>query len=381
MKANNLYKLLIGAVAALMLLASGTGSAMAAAAGTSANTTISNSATINYKVATIDQAAVSSNTATFKVDRKVDFTVVTDESAVVSVTPGSSGNVLKFTVDNTGNDTFDFDLAAVDLNGASAKFGGTDNINASATAVYVDANSNDTYDSGTDTATSIDDLAAGSNVTVFIVGSFATGLTNNDIASYYLRATAKDSSGSALTDDSSSADVTGTVQNVLATDDGPAPTDGNLDAIDSDYADYKVNTATITVTKSSTVISDPVNGTTNPKAIPGAVIEYTLTISNSAGTATATNITLSDSLNTEIATNGYLAFNTQYDATSGKGIKIGHPDYSSGTETEYTNADDGAEFGGVSADWNITGTNVVTVSGITLDASESATVKFRVTVQ
>ena len=372
-----MYKLLIGVVAAVMLLAGVTETAMAAPAGTS----ISNSATVNYSVASIGQDPVNSAAATFLVDRKVDFTVVTDESAVVSVTPGTSANVLRFTVDNTGNDTFDFDLAAIDLSGASARFGGNDNINASAIAVYVDANANDTYEAATDIATSIDDLAAGSNVTVFIVSTFALGLSDDDIASYYLRATANDSSGAALSDDSGSSDITGTVQNVFATDDGPAPTDGNLDVIDSDYADYQVNTATISVTKTSTVISDPVSGTSNPKAIPGAVIEYTLTISNAAGSATATSITVSDSLNTEIATNGYLAFNTQYDATAGRGINIGHPDYSSGTETEYTNANDGSEFGGVSADWNVIGTNVVTVSGITLDASESATVKFRVTVQ
>lgn len=35
-----------------------------------------------------------------------------------------------------------------------------------------------------------------------------------------------------------------------------------------------------TVEKSSLVISDPVNGTNNPKAIPGAVVEYTLLITN-----------------------------------------------------------------------------------------------------
>jgi hypothetical protein len=382
MRFKRLYKRLLGTFAAAMLLAGATGTAMAAASGTAADTTISNQATVNYKVATISQTAVNSNTATFEVDRHVDFTVVTDEGAVVTVTPSSTDNVLTFTVDNTGNDTFDFDLAEVDLSGAAAKFGGTDNINASATAIWVEDGTTAGFQSGEDTLTStIDDLAAGSNVKVYIVASFAAGLSDDDIASYYLRATALDSTGAALTDHDGDADIAGTVQNVFATDDGPAPTDGNEDQIDSDYADYQVATATLTVTKSSAVISDPVNGAASPKAIPGAVIEYTLTISNAAGAATATDIALSDSLNTEIATNGYLAFNTQYDATAGQGIVVGHPDYSAGALTEYTNADDGPEYGGVSADWDVTGTNVVTVEGITLDASESATIKFRVTVQ
>jgi hypothetical protein len=384
MKFRRLHKKLLGTLAACLLLAGTAGTALAAASGTAADTTISNSATVNYKVATIDQDPVTSNTATFKVDRHVDFTVSTDEVAAVAVTPGSTGNVLTFTVDNTGNDTFDFNLAAVDLSGAAAKFAaGNDNINASATAVYVESGATAGYQAGEDTATSIDDLAAGSSVKVYIVASFATGLSVDDIASYYLRATALDSTGAALTDDSGDADVTGTVQNVLATDDGPAPTDGDLDQIDSDYADYQVATASLSITKSSAVISDPINGTTNPKAIPGAVIEYTLTISNAASAATATDIAVSDSLNTEIATNGTLAFNTQYDATAGQGIVVGHPDYSGGALTEYTNtnADAPDEHGGVAADWNMTGGNTVTVTGITLDASESATIKFRVTVQ
>lgn len=38
-----------------------------------------------------------------------------------------------------------------------------------------------------------------------------------------------------------------------------------------------------TIVKSSQVFSDPVNGTTNPKAIPGAFVNYTLTVSNLIG--------------------------------------------------------------------------------------------------
>ncbi|MDO9176084.1 MAG: histidinol dehydrogenase, partial [Actinomycetota bacterium] len=60
------------------------------------------------------------------------------------------------------------------------------------------------------------------------------------------------------------------------------------------------NTATltanvpITVVKSSSVVSDPYNGGTNPKRIPGAVIEYTVTVSNAAGTVPVTNVVITD---------------------------------------------------------------------------------------
>ena len=53
--------------------------------------------------------------------------------------------------------------------------------------------------------------------------------------------------------------------------------------------------AGITVTKVSSVISDPFNGTTQPKAIPGAVVEYCILVYNS-GTATLGNIAASDTL-------------------------------------------------------------------------------------
>ncbi len=39
-------------------------------------------------------------------------------------------------------------------------------------------------------------------------------------------------------------------------------------------------TAKLQITKNSSVVSDPINGTTNPRAIPGAVVQYTITITN-----------------------------------------------------------------------------------------------------
>ena len=47
--------------------------------------------------------------------------------------------------------------------------------------------------------------------------------------------------------------------------------------------------ADLSVTKVSTLISDPVNGTTNPKAIPGALVEYLITVANTGTAATDAN--------------------------------------------------------------------------------------------
>lgn len=50
-------------------------------------------------------------------------------------------------------------------------------------------------------------------------------------------------------------------------------------------------TANLTIAKTSSVISDPTNGTTDPKAIPGATMRYCILVTNNgSGTATAINV-------------------------------------------------------------------------------------------
>lgn len=51
----------------------------------------------------------------------------------------------------------------------------------------------------------------------------------------------------------------------------------------------------LTVAKTSSVVSDPINAATNPKAIPGATMRYCVTITN-GGSASASTITLTDAL-------------------------------------------------------------------------------------
>lgn len=64
----------------------------------------------------------------------------------------------------------------------------------------------------------------------------------------------------------------------------------NIDEITFDVAE-----ADVSVTKVSTVLSDPINGTTLPKAIPGAVLQYCILISN-AGNADATALAATDTI-------------------------------------------------------------------------------------
>jgi hypothetical protein len=59
----------------------------------------------------------------------------------------------------------------------------------------------------------------------------------------------------------------------------------------------RATNATLTIVKSSTLVSDPINGTVNPKMLPGAIVRYTLTVANSGGTTVDNNsIFIIDSL-------------------------------------------------------------------------------------
>lgn len=72
----------------------------------------------------------------------------------------------------------------------------------------------------------------------------------------------------------------------------------NLSGNNSNSDTVAVTTApAINLQKTLSTISDPVNGTTNPKAIPGALSEYTLTVTNNGTGATDNNtIVLSDAI-------------------------------------------------------------------------------------
>lgn len=61
-------------------------------------------------------------------------------------------------------------------------------------------------------------------------------------------------------------------------------------------------TAVLLIEKLSTVISDPVNGTSNPKAIPGAVVEYTIRVRNVGNRAVdASSIVILDEMPANLA--------------------------------------------------------------------------------
>ncbi|MGJ8537356.1 MAG: proprotein convertase P-domain-containing protein [Parasphingopyxis sp.] len=140
----------------------------------------------------------------------------------------------------------------------------------------------------------------------------------------------------------------------------PADPDGQAASIyDFNFCNPET---TLSVTKISSLISDPVNNTADPYAIPGAVIEYCILISN-PGSATATSVTATDSLPANIT----------YTAGS---LNSG-PNCAAATTAEdddATGADESDPFGA-----SVSGTTI-TATAASLGPSAAFALKFRATV-
>lgn len=261
------------------------------AEGTAAATPITNNVSVNYQVGGVAQTAATA-TDTFVVDRKINFTVAeATPTGTTSVSPGQQDAVTTFIVTNTTNGTVDFALALTQqANGATAAHGGTDAFDVTTLRLFVDSNNNGVYNPGVDTATFIDELPADGSVRVFAVGNIPLGLANGLVSGVTLTATVREGGATGLgavitpaTD--ATVNGAGTVETVFA--------DAGRDGVEAANDDYTVAAATLSANKYSRVISDGVS-TTNPKALPGAIVEYCIAITNAAGSASATSVSISD---------------------------------------------------------------------------------------
>jgi uncharacterized repeat protein (TIGR01451 family) len=263
---------------------------------TPAGTSVNNQATVSYEVGGTP-TTVSSNVASFVVDKKVNLAVAEVGGAPTQTAINATAQVTTFTVTNLTNSVQDFRLEA-DQQLVSIPLLGTDNFNMNNLRAFVDSNGNGTYDDGVDTATFIDELAPDATVTVFLVGD-VPNQPGADTAIVSLNAIAATAgTGGALGADlvASSvlvADSPTTVEIIFADDGGVADAarNGQARAFDA----YKISTAVVTLAKTATVISDPVNLLLNPHPIPGATIEYCMKISN-AGPGTASGVTVADNI-------------------------------------------------------------------------------------
>jgi uncharacterized repeat protein (TIGR01451 family) len=348
------------------------------AAGTAANTTISNTATVNYTVGGVGQTPIESSPAgnttpgtgngaatTFVVDNRIDFTVTELSGGNTVVNPGQVGAVTAFTVANTGNAAQGFALTAANETG-SVLFGNTDNTDVTAPTVFVDSNSNGVYDAGTDTASNIDTLPADGSVVVFVVATVPVTTSNGQFANVSLtaRAAVPGTNGATIAAETVGPEDPNAVDTVF----GDAGRDNSEAASDQ----YAVQSAALSVAKTSAVVSDPLNGVTNPKAIPGATIEYTITLTNS-GVVNAAGVTIGDPLpaNTTFVTDGYNSGNSNVSITVGA-------DPSTFCNAEAGGTDTNADGCVISAGQLVVGSPAL--GSIATGAGSAVSVRFQVTI-
>jgi len=346
-----------GIAVLLSLLA---GVQVAHATGTTAGTSVSNTATVNYNVGGVAQAAVTSAPTSFVVDNKIDLTVTEVGGAATTVVPGQTAAVLAYLVSNTGNSPEGYQLSASNL-GGTVLFTRTDNADFAGYSVFVDSNANGVYNAGVDAAANIDSLAKDASVAVFVVVNIPNGATNAQVVNVRLqaRAAVPGTAGATLETQTAGAETVG-VDIVFA--------DAGRDATETADDQYFVASAALAISKTSSVISDPFNGATNPKAIPGATVEYVVTIANT-GAATAGGISVSDTLNANLA-----FVQGAYAGATDVQIQVG------ASPATFCVAESGADS---NADGCSRAGQTLTVnptSAISVAAGQSATVRFRATI-
>jgi uncharacterized repeat protein (TIGR01451 family) len=257
----------------------------AQAAGTVAGTTVSNTATVNFNVGSVPQTAVSAS-VDFVVDNRVNVTVTATGGP--SVIPGSTDQVLSFTVQNDGNKTQGYGLSAVFGSG----------ITMNNVRIYIDNGTLGSFDVADvlyTPGTNAGDLAPDANMRILIVADTPSTAVDGNTSTYSLLATTLNAGTTTVTAEYTGADNANTEEVVFADASGPADVHAPTaqDGRHSASSTYTVSTAALTVTKTSAVISDPANGTTNPKRIPGATVRYTITVTNN-GAANASNVVITD---------------------------------------------------------------------------------------
>ncbi|MDH4286659.1 MAG: hypothetical protein OEV26_04470 [Gallionella sp.] len=297
---------------------------------TAPGTTISNTATLTYSVGAVAQAPITTIATSFVVDAKID--VLVSGGGIVTVTPSVISKVIPFTVTNLGNTRQNFALTANNASNGVVALAVTDNYDTSPspqTVIYSDTGVIGVID-GTDAPiTSIVDLDPGVSANLLVRADFTLANTNGQIAVISLKATTlwpttlipaeepaagvgagqMGGAGVAVTAtigadtagiDVVFADIAGVAADATAQ---PAAVTADIarDGAHSTYGAFSVSSAALSVSKVATVICDPLNGNVNPKYIPGAAVQYAVTITNAVGAASATLTQVTDALNAALA--------------------------------------------------------------------------------
>jgi uncharacterized repeat protein (TIGR01451 family) len=142
-------------------------------------------------------------------------------------------------------------------------------------------------------------------------------------------------------------------------------------------------TAVLLVDKISTIISDPVNGTINPMMIPGAIVEYAISVTNVGSAAVdASSIVILDPLPANVTYNSGTAV-TFTNGTTASGLNA----FNAATMVTFSNqVSGGAPFTYTPSgafDANVRGLRIAptgTMAAATATTQPSFTIRFRARV-
>lgn len=332
-KKKTIFSKLAATAGALALFA---GSAHAQANNfTDAGTNVENTFTLDYEVAGTEQPTITNDTDTtipgaivqgseteFTVDRLIDL-VVTQQNSPLTVAPAAQDAALDFLVTNEGNDNQSYSFSIEDV-------AGDDFDAATYTIEYfvdVDGNGdpfNDPAIAIVETATGVgsttnvtSDIAPDQTIGVRVTADISGSAEDTHVDDLVLVAQTRDpedwaqegasgSQGDITEEDDGTNTDTGIAENVFADGDG-AGAEGDTDGLHSDQAQYLVASPDLSASKTVDIVAtEPVNcatdaiGGTDQYSVPGACVEYVISVENTGATATAEAIDITDVLPAEV---------------------------------------------------------------------------------
>ena len=321
MKILNLKKGLFATVA-LSAFAVGTASAQAANF-TPANTSVENTFTLNYDVNGAGQPVITNDgvggnvgPTTFLVDRLIDLTV-TNTGGNTIVAPGQVNAVQTFTVTNDGNDdqAYTLDVLNTTISGTADEFNPANPATPAPAEITYQVNGagpDITYDPA-NTAT-FPVLGPDDFITVSVQQDIPAGIVDADEGQIVLVADTLNDDATPLVLDTDNNNDLAAVENVLADDFGTTAAQNGGDDVNADGAHSALGTYVVAETevdgvKTVDVFSEDGSNCSTPTAtaatgvqyaIPGACVEYLITVTNSDEDRAATAINVQDILPAEL---------------------------------------------------------------------------------
>ena len=270
----NVFSVRVSASAGSIALVCALASAPAHAVGVAAGTSINSTASVDYSVGSV-AATAASPTVSVTVAEILDV-VVTAPAAAVPVAPGSTAQVLRYRLTNTGNGPEAFSLV---LDNAIAG----DNFDpvAATPSIYLDTDASGTLTAADTIYNGSNDpvLAADAFINVFIVNDIPAPLVDGNIGRSSLAAEARTGFGAPGTPFANMG-----VGNTYAVV-------GNTGAAAIGVGEYLVAGVTVSAVKTQAVLDQ----FATDRPLPGARITYTIVVS-ATGTGSALNTVFNDDI-------------------------------------------------------------------------------------